>query len=510
MTIFIHKINQMNRILPFSLLLTLLLSSFSSFSQKDYDPWFTGEQLRYDFLLAGNQKEMMVYPMQMSREPLWAGSKLNLADASALGTYRFVVADLASGKVLFTRGFCTLFQEWQSTAEARSVDKAYYHAVFFPFPKQKIKLTFEYRNYDGDFLPVFTTEIDPANYFILGNKAATPEVAATPAGPAATGTNTPAAGSATPASGTNTPAAGSVTPASGSVTPAMAPASQPLVPAAETPSLVASPFPERQELLHHGDPATHVDLLFLSEGYTSGEKEKFLADARRMSDCIFAVEPYTTEKEKFNVNTVFVPSQESGTDVPGEHIYRNTAFNSTFYTFDVDRYLTTSDMRSIYDAASGVAWDHIIILVNTKRYGGGGFYNFLTVCTTDHPLTPKVLVHELGHGLAGLGDEYYNSEVAYENYYNLAVEPWEPNITTMVDFGSKWKHRVNASTPVPTPREPQYAGVVGAFEGGGYMSKGIFSPMQDCLMKSNNLHTFCPVCQDAIRKAIDFLAGDQE
>lgn len=477
MTIFACKINQMNRIFPLFGLLILLFSGFSSPASETYDLWFTGEQLRYDFILAGNHREMKVYPMQMIREPLWAGPRTHLTDESGLGTYRYLVSDPASGKVLFSRGFCTLFQEWQSTAEARTLDRAYYHAVFFPFPKQKVKLAFEYRNYDGAFIPVFETEIDPGNYFIHGNMAET--------------------------SGTEPALPATLVPAESPT--AREPAE---TPAAQVPAEKPAVFPDRQEILSHGDPATHVDLLFLAEGYTPQERDKFFADARRMSEAIFAVEPYSSEKEKFNVHAVFAASRESGTDVPGEHIYRQTAFNATFYTFDVDRYLTTSDMRSIYDATAGVAGDHIIVLVNTTRYGGGGFYNFLTVCTTDHPLTPKVLVHELGHGLAGLGDEYYNSEVAYENYYNPSIEPWEPNISTLVDFDSKWKHMVGASTPVPTPREPQYAQVVGAFEGGGYMAKGMFSPMQDCLMKSNTLHTFCPVCREAIRKAIRFYSGE--
>ena len=428
----------MNRILKFSFLLPLFFSVFSALAQEGYDLWFSGEQLRYDFLLAGNDKEMRVYPMQMSREPLWAGSKLLLTDDAGMGTIRYLVTDLASGKMLFSKGFCTLFQEWQSIAEARTLERAYYHAVFFPFPKMKVKLAFEYRNYEGNYMPLFETVVDPENYFIQRGEAI---------------------------------------------------------------------VPDSQAVVRNGDPENHVDLLFLSEGYTPQEREKFFSDVRRMSDVLFSVEPYSAEKEKFNVNAVFVPSSESGTDVPGEHIYRNTAFNSTFYTFDLDRYLTTSDMRTIYDAASGVAWDHIIILVNTSRYGGGGFYNFLTVCTTDHALSPGVLVHELGHGLAGLADEYYTSAVAYENYYNPAIEPWEPNISTLVDFNSKWKHLVDGATPIPTPREPPFAGVVGAFEGGGYMARGMFSPMQDCLMKSNTLRVFCPVCQEAIRRAIDFHTG---
>ena len=161
-------------------------------------------------------------------------------------------------------------------------------------------------------------------------------------------------------------------------------------------------------------------------------------------------------------------------------------------------------MKSVYDAASVAPYDHIYVLVNTERYGGGGFYNFLSVCTSDNSLTKEVFVHEFGHGFAGLGDEYYTSNVAYEDFYNLETEPWEPNITTLVDFDKKWKSILKETTPIPTPRKEKYKDDVGVFEGGGYMSKGIYSPVMDCRMKSNNADGFCPVCQEAIRRVIQF------
>jgi hypothetical protein len=128
------------------------------------------------------------------------------------------------------------------------------------------------------------------------------------------------------------------------------------------------------------------------------------------------------------------------------------------------------------------------------------------VCTSDNKLTPKVFVHEFSHAFAGLADEYYSSSVAYEDFYNLKAEPWEPNITTLVNFAAKWKDMVAHSTPVPTPRTPEFESVTGVFEGGGYVAKGIYSPRQDCLMKSNDNWDFCPVCRAAIQKTIEWYA----
>jgi hypothetical protein len=255
-------------------------------------------------------------------------------------------------------------------------------------------------------------------------------------------------------------------------------------------------------IAYHGIPSQHVDLLILAEGYQSSEMEKFSLDARRLTDSLFAAEPFKTYQNSFNVLALQVPSVESGTDIPGGHCFRNTAFNSHFYTLGSPRYLSTSDMKSVYDAIDGIGWDHIYILVNDERYGGGGFYNFLSICSSDNALSPFVFCHEFGHGFAGLADEYYTSSTSYESFYNLDIEPWEPNITTMVGFNRKWFRLIEEGTPVPTLRSEKYAGKVGVFEGGGYEAKGIYSPVMSCWMKEKQAGGFCPACREAIEKTI--------
>lgn len=405
-----------------------------TFAQVDFNKHFKPNALRFDFLLGGNNKEVQVYPQQIKQEPFWAGSHTCLIDPLDYGTYRFRVFDLKTDSLLYSKGFCTLFQEWQTTAEAKTKNKTFYQAVFFPFPKHKIRLRIEARQWEGEFKTIYTAEVDPNDYFILKET----------------------------------------------------------LPGFETFDIVKS-----------GEPREKVDLVILAEGYTEFEKQKFVDDCQRVSSYLFDEEPFKSEKNSFNVKAVFIPSVESGTDIPGEKIYKNTFFNSTFYTFDLPRYLTTSDMKTIYDVAATVPYDQIYILVNTKRYGGGGFYNFLTVCSADNELTREVFVHEFGHGFAGLGDEYYSSSVAYEDYYNLETEPWEPNLTTLVGFDIKWKKMIPASVPVPTPREARYNKTIGVYEGGGYMDKGIYSPYIDCRMKSNAAKSFCPVCAEAIKKTIE-------
>jgi hypothetical protein len=231
---------------------------------------------------------------------------------------------------------------------------------------------------------------------------------------------------------------------------------------------------------------------------------KFREDVKKMADILFAEAPYSDYKDKFNVWAVESISQDSGTDIPGEKIYANTAVNSSFYTFGLDRYLTTQDIKAVNDFAAAVPHDNIIVLINSAKYGGGGVYNYYSGSTTDNPLSPKVFIHEFGHGFAGLADEYYSSTVAYDGFYPLNVEPWEPNITTMVNFESKWKKIITRDTPVPTPPEEKYSNVVGLFEGGGYSAKGIFRPELDCRMKSNGQKGYCSVCRNAIKKMIEY------
>ncbi|MDR2233856.1 MAG: IgA Peptidase M64 [Tannerella sp.] len=261
---------------------------------------------------------------------------------------------------------------------------------------------------------------------------------------------------------------------------------------------------KKDSLQYRGDPAGKIDLVFLSEGYTAAEMDKFNADARRFTEALFQTEPFSAYRNNFNVWAVDLASEESGVDRSGEGIFRNTALNAGFYTFGLDRYMTTPDMKSIRDAVWDVPCDAIFILVNSPVYGGGGMYNFYAIGTADNERTIHVFVHEFGHSFAGLADEYFNADVAYDNFYNLETEPWEPNITTLVNFESKWKDMLPADTPIPTPVDANEPRKLGVFEGGGYVSKGIYRPMNHCTMRSNP--PFCPVCQHAIVRMIDYLS----
>jgi hypothetical protein len=412
--------------------LTIIILLFPIISIAGPNKFFGEGMLRFDYLLSGNSDTTVVIPVEIKKET-GSWSAKNLVDKLNYGTYRFRVLDYKSGQLIYSRGFAPLFQEWQTTEEAKNKSRAFYQVLRFPFPADTVKLEIDCRGDNGKFKNLYSTTVAPKNYFIIN----------------------------------------------------------------ESPSTVGI-----EKIRFNGEPEKKVDIAVLAEGYTEKEMDKFISDVRRLTSTLFSAKPFSEQEKHFNVYALKSISLESGTDIPGERVYKNTIFNSTFYTFNISRYLTTSDMKNIHDIAANVPYDHIYILVNTDRYGGGGFYNQVNVCTSDNIESGKVFIHEFGHGFAGLADEYYTSQVAYNDYYNLDIEPWEENLTTLVDFESKWKKMIKGSTPIPTPRKADYNKTVGVFEGGGYISKGIYSPFQDCRMKSNAAKEFCPVCQKAIIKVI--------
>lgn len=257
-------------------------------------------------------------------------------------------------------------------------------------------------------------------------------------------------------------------------------------------------------LLQSGKEENTVDVAILAEGYTEAEMDIFYEDARIAVESLFAHEPFKSMQDKFNIVAVASPSLDSGVSVPGKNLWKSTAFGSHFSTFYSDRYLTTSRVKSVHNALAGIPYEHIIILANTEEYGGGGIYNSYTLTTAHHPMFRPVVVHEFGHSFGGLGDEYFYENDLMNDMYPHSIEPWEQNITTLVDFDSKWKDMLQTQTPVPTPPADKDHYPVGVYEGGGYSVKGIYRPAYNCRMRTNEYPAFCPVCQRAIKRIIDF------
>lgn len=257
-------------------------------------------------------------------------------------------------------------------------------------------------------------------------------------------------------------------------------------------------------MLQSGNEKDCIDVAILAEGYTEKEMDIFYQDAQHTCESLFSYEPFRSMKGKFNIVAVASPSTDSGVSVPRENLWKETTVHSHFDTFYSDRYLTTSRVKSIHNALAGIPYEHIIILANTDVYGGGGIYNSYTLTTAHHPMFKPMVVHEFGHSFGGLADEYFYEDDVMTDTYPLDIEPWEQNISTQVNFASKWKDILPSGTPIPTPIAERKEYPVGVYEGGGYSAKGIYRPAYDCRMKTNSYPEFCPVCQRAIRRMIKF------
>jgi hypothetical protein len=468
------------RIIVFCILLCSVPSFGFSNGNKFLD-YFRDATFRYDFYHVGTKGEERVVPDKMYEEGEWAGSLTNLVDTLNLGEYLFKVIDIKTNQVIYSRGYSCMFNEWQTTDEAASgAYRAFQESVRFPYPLRKVQLTISRRDKRMIFHEIFSCEIDPESIEIHHEKLSSVKVVS---------------------------------------------------------------------IISNGDPHEKVDLVILGDGYTGEEMKKFDADAKHFTEDLFSTSPFKEHEKDFNVRAVEVASQESGIDQPDRHRWVNNALGTSYNMFGSARYVLTNENRVVRNFASAVPYDFMIILVNTNRYGGGGIYQLYAISYTrgETPATAwqadYVCVHEFGHCFAGLADEYYSSSVAYNDFYPKGVEPWEPNLSANPSRENlKWKDMVASTTPLPTPWEKAkydsienerarlnpmtkdyaerrqalldaerkileaqpYKNVVGAFEGAGYSSTGLYRPSLDCRMFSLSLTGFDPVCSHAIEKMIDF------
>ncbi len=257
--------------------------------------------------------------------------------------------------------------------------------------------------------------------------------------------------------------------------------------------------------IHSGAvPEKAIDVAIISEGYTAEEMDSFYRHAQVAVEAIMAHEPFKSLKDRFNFVAVAAPSLDSGVSVPRLGDWKSTAVSSHFSTFHSDRYLTTRNIFRLNDLLAGIPYEHIIVLANTDEYGGGGIYNDYTLTAARHKLFRPLVVHEFGHSFAGLADEYFYEEDVMSDTYPLDVEPWEPNITTLVDFGGKWKELIPEGTPIPTDPADAVKYPIGLYEGGGYSFKGVYRPADQCRMRNNSYPSFCPACSAAITAIVNF------
>lgn len=237
------------------------------------------------------------------------------------------------------------------------------------------------------------------------------------------------------------------------------------------------------------DTARCIHIAYIAEGYRKEEMDDFRMDVETAMDALFAHEPFKTMRDRFNIVAVMSHSDDSGASEPGKGMWLSTALDSHFDTFYSERYLTTLHLKQLHNLLAGIPYEHIIVLVNTDIYGGGGIYNSYNLSYTKGEHFRPVVVHEFGHSFGGLGDEYEYGEG--EPMYFPDTEPWEPNLTTKHAFKEKWENLVKE-------------GKAGLIEGGGYQARGVFRGMNDCRMRTNEVQEFCPVCRQALTRLINF------
>jgi hypothetical protein len=436
--------------------------------------------LRVDYFHTGNAREERFALDAAVVEGEWPGPADGGLDHTNLGKYDFIVRDPKTHEPLFSRGFASVYGEWETTDEAREHDRTFHESLRFPEPKAPVQIVLEKRGPDGLFREVWSLLLDPRD----------PSIDRT------------------------------------------APSS--LKPWA---------------VMQNGEPRKKVDLLLLGDGYTAAEMEKWHADARRLTEILFAASPFKEHRADFNVWALDTPAEESGVARPSDGVSRRSPLRTTYDAFGSERYVLTFDNKRLREIAAAAPYEFVEIVVNDRKYGGGGIFNLYATVAADNAFTPYIFVHEFGHHFAGLADEYYTSASAYASAEGRP-EPWEPNATAD-PLAAKWRDLIADGTPLPTPwpkerfeaeqkriqtrrrqiraehrpetemealfREERdemtallgsgpWAGKVGAFEGALYEATGYYRPQSDCIMFTRDEVGFCAVCRRGIERVIALYA----
>ena len=443
-----------------------------------FGQYFIEKTMRLDLYHTGNSTAEMFAVDNVLSDGAWAGSKTVLLDELNLGLYFYDVIDKESKVLLYSRGFASVFGEWQTTPEASERWGTFSESIRFPWPLKPVTVIIKKRDSQNNFRQIWSTDVDPSNRQVVKAERVH----------------------------------------------------------AEKVDVIADNGPAQEKL----------DIVILGDGYTAVEMEKFRGDAKRLSTALLTTEPFKSQQKSINIRAVETPAMQSGVSKPHHGVYRRSPLSVSYSAFDSERYALTFDNKTVRDVASAVPYDCMVILINERTYGGGGIYNLYTTVAADNKFSEYIMVHEFGHHLAALADEYYSSAVSYEAP-KITVEPWEPNVTALLDKNNlKWKDLVDDDAPIPTPwnkeafdaysygvqkvrdsiranhlpetvmedlfikekakedeffSKEQYKDKVGAFEGADYCEKGMYRPQLDCIMYTRH-NVFCKVCQHSILRVI--------
>ena len=263
-------------------------------------------------------------------------------------------------------------------------------------------------------------------------------------------------------------------------------------------------LPEKEplKLRYNGDPHSKIDVVIVAEGYGRKDSRKMKGDFEKFTQYLLGQEPFKSRANDFNVWGVGMLMEESGVTDPNANRYVESAVGSSYNTFNMDRYLMTTQLFRLHNLLRGVPYDHIIIMANCNTYGGGAIYNYYAFSAVQE-MSMWILPHELGHSIGGLADEYVENDSNYNRRY-VGIEPLEPNITSLIG-NSKWLDLVPQGTPIPTKPDETLGrrenGPIGVYEGAGYLEKKCYRPYAKCMMR--DYANFCPVCMKRLNEVFD-------
>jgi hypothetical protein len=238
-----------------------------------------------------------------------------------------------------------------------------------------------------------------------------------------------------------------------------------------------------------GDSADRFDLVFVGDGYTSDDLETYTGNVKSKWEELSAVEPFASYKEYFNVWQVNVVSAESGVDHdPTKGLLKNTALDMGFWCqgrdANTERLLCVNETKAKEFAALAPQADQVIALGNTAKYGGAG--GSVATASGSNAQAGQIAIHELGHSIGGLADEY---DYPYANY--VGSEPREINVTSD-PTGAKWGEYLGKPSPD--------GGVVAPVEGARYYKTGLYRPTGNSIMRTLGKQ-FNSIGRDAMVKA---------